>query len=220
MLASHCMKHIVCLFLGLLACSDNASKQAASQSSKPAPKAAPDTPQTGGGTVDDHVVEATKELERLRQQAESYYASVADPNKEKNDTWKALDFAMTDPHYYAYAFVGDAGSKKPHTTLPTPTGSTGVRDCDSLVRDVPQAELITRYGSPDSTSEFMATEGAGEMRVELLNDYPPSNPASAKTKILEQTWDGDEFHFVVWLHKKNNQWVGLQAISYQEGVEF
>lgn len=103
--------------------------------------------------------------------------------------------------------------------LPKPEGTMS-RDCDSIVRGISDSELQARYGKPDKVYEFMATEGPGEMRVEILNDYPPSDPASATTKIIEHSYTGDGYYFVLWLHEKNGQWEGLQAISYDEGVEF
>ncbi|MBL4634700.1 MAG: hypothetical protein JKY56_12575 [Kofleriaceae bacterium] len=106
------------------------------------------------------------------------------------------------------------------TPLCRPKGDESVRDCDSEVRGISESELHARYGKPDNKSEFMATNGAGEMRVEILNDYPPSDPASETTKIVEHTWNGDGFTFVLFLHKKDGRWEGLQALSYLDGVEF
>jgi hypothetical protein len=107
------------------------------------------------------------------------------------------------------------------TTEPIPDpGERGMKDLDRLVRDVPQEELHARYGPPHETSSFMATEGPGEMQVEILNDYPPSDPASSQTKIIENTWRGEDYTFVAWLHLKNDEWVGLQAIAFSDDVEF
>ena len=103
---------------------------------------------------------------------------------------------------------------------PRPTGGKDVEDFDSLVRGVSQDELLGRFGPASETSQFMATEGVGEMRVELLNDYPVSDPASSKTEIIEKTWNREGYTFVLWLHRKEGAWVGLQALSYFDGVEF
>ncbi len=116
------------------------------------------------------------------------------------------------------AIVADDASAK--AALCRPKGDDSVRDCDSEVRGISQRDLHARYGKPDNESEFMAANGVGEMRVEILNDYPPSDPASGTTRILEHTWKGDGFTFVLFLHEKNDRWEGLQAVSFVDGVEF
>ncbi len=46
-------------------------------------------------------------------------------NWDTTDTWKALDFAMKDPHYYAYAFLG-GGTGTSYTAT-----AQGDLDCDA-----------------------------------------------------------------------------------------
>lgn len=118
------------------------------------------------------------------------------------------------------AAIGITAATTTASPFPRPTQPNDTADHDSLVRDVPQNVVHSRYGAPDATTRFMASQGAGEMRVEILNDYPASDPKSATTEILEETWRGDGFTFVVFSHKKAGEWVGLQALSYNDGVEF
>ncbi len=49
----------------------------------------------------------------------------ADGDWESDATWKALDFAMVDPHYYAYSFVGGAATGAYTAT------ARGNLDCDA-----------------------------------------------------------------------------------------
>lgn len=52
-------------------------------------------------------------------------APANEPDWETDDSWKALDFSMKDPHYYAYSFVG-GGTSGAYTAT-----ANGNLDCDS-----------------------------------------------------------------------------------------
>ena len=54
--------------------------------------------------------------------------NAADATWDTDPTWKALDFAMKDPHYFAYSFTnsGTAGTSDAYTAL-----AQGNLDCDA-----------------------------------------------------------------------------------------
>lgn len=60
----------------------------------------------------------------------------------------------------------------------------------------------------------------GQFRIELFNTYPPNNPIARQAKIRELQWHRTRFHFAVWLHQVNEEWVVLDTCRWQEGVAF
>jgi hypothetical protein len=106
--------------------------------------------------------------------------------------------------------------------LPKPTGDGGTRDIDELVRGKTMAALQATYGPPDSTYEVKLDEGVPEFRVELLNDYAPGAPESKGVIIMEHTYrySEDGYKGVIWYHDVDGVKTALQAMVWEDGVEF
>ncbi|MBL4636643.1 MAG: biopolymer transporter ExbD [Kofleriaceae bacterium] len=111
---------LCCILLFIASCSDNNKR--ADTNTQPTANNTPSEPAAEKKTPDNPTLDAHKTLKKLSESARAYYAepmSVAVPTatpeqsakktgEPDSDAWKALDFAMTDPHYYAYNFVADS----------------------------------------------------------------------------------------------------------------
>jgi hypothetical protein len=81
-------------------------------------------------------------------------------------------------------------------------------------------EVIEKLGTPKSTDTFELGEGQDELRVELLNYYPPSNPANHKVKIKELRWYDGQYHIAVRFHQRNGKWYSLDSLKWHKSVVF
>ena len=115
---------------------------------------------------------------------------------------------------------GQAKEAKASEVPPRPSKGLDVQDFDSLVRKKPRAELLEKWGESASSTEFKIGDGVPEFRIELYNDFPPGDPASAEVRIKEDTWRLDGYRFTMWSHQPEGRWQALQAVSYVDGVQF
>jgi len=74
---------------------------------------------------------------------ENEKCSPADGDIWNDATWVALDFAMTDPHYYAYSFVGGALTDNYTATAQGNLDCDGIYSTYTLYGEVVQGEVQT-----------------------------------------------------------------------------
>jgi hypothetical protein len=63
-------------------------------------------------------------------------------------------------------------------------------------------------------------DAVGELRVELFNTYPTSNPTNAQVQIEELWWDDGEFWITLWLHEVNGQSIVFDSCRWDKDVVF
>lgn len=110
------------------------------------------------------------------------------------------------------------GSSKP----PGVTDDHGVTRHDKLVDGKPRAGWVDTWGPSDEQLTFWVKDGPHEYQIELLNVFRPDDPQTQKVEIHEDTWDEDGYTFVLWSFRKSPdaEWVAVQAMSYEDGIEF
>ena len=104
-------------------------------------------------------------------------------------------------------------------------GDASVVDQDALVRGTTMTELTARYGEPTRTHTFEPYDGMSEFRIEIGNTYRPGSDRAKGVTITEHTYEesqtgGSKTFFTIWYHRPEGEWVGLQAVSYSDGVDF
>jgi hypothetical protein len=82
------------------------------------------------------------------------------------------------------------------------------------------AAVIAQLGQPDERSEYSLGKQLDEMRIELYNTYPPDDPKTAQTRILELQWHYWRYDIAVWLHQVNGEWRVLNTLRWQKGIVF
>ncbi len=113
---------LLCSFVVFIASCSDSSKRAGT-GTQPTTSNTPSEPAAEQTEPDNPTLDAHKTLKKLSESARAYYAepmsaavptpSTPEHGAEKtgepdSDAWKALDFAMTDPHYYAYTYAAES----------------------------------------------------------------------------------------------------------------
>lgn len=80
--------------------------------------------------------------------------------------------------------------------------------------------VVRALGEPHSSDRFTMADVGDEMRIELRNTYPPSDPASASVPIEELRWQDGDYWIYLWLHEVNGQWVVLDSLRWHKDVRF
>jgi len=97
-----------------------------------------------------------------------------------------------------------------------------------------EQEIIAIMGEPDYEGEQILHQGSTlpEFYIELYNTYSPDDPATEGVVIRELQWeyDGyskvlflweyDGYSKVLFLHLVGNEWMVLESVRWEDGVEF
>jgi len=104
---------------------------------------------------------------------------------------------------------------------PRPADNRSVVDLDAVLSGRKAEDLTAKNGIPDDAEFFLIGDGLSEFRIELYNDFPPSDPATAKVNVLEYTWKYDGYAVTAWLvESEKRNWRVKQAVAYLDTVEF
>lgn len=103
--------------------------------------------------------------------------------------------------------------------LPRPESAHGVAEHPELVGQ-PRDAMVARFGPPTRSRDVRLSEGVSEMQIELLNHYPPDDPASAGVVIREDWWIWGGHTLVLWSHRVGDRWVVLETVQFTDDVEF
>lgn len=83
-----------------------------------------------------------------------------------------------------------------------------------------RAQVVSVLGEPAWGETFAMSEVFDELRCELQNTYPLSNPANANVKIEEMRWQEGDFWITLWLHQVDGRWVVLDSCRWHKDVQF
>lgn len=111
---------------------------------------------------------------------------------------------------------------KPIEAPPAVKDPSGVDRHDELVVGRPRQHWIDVFGPSDSREQFFLKDGLLEYRVELNNVFRRDAPETENVEIYEDTWDEDGYTFVLWSFRRSpgDAWEAVQAMSYEDGIEF
>jgi len=85
-----------------------------------------------------------------------------------------------------------------------------------------EQEIIAIMGEPDYEGEQILHQGSTlpEFYIELYNTYSPDDPATEGVVIRELQWEYDGYSKVLFLHLVGNEWMVLESVRWEDGVEF
>ncbi len=80
--------------------------------------------------------------------------------------------------------------------------------------------VLRGAGTPYLDQQFKMSQAYGEMRVELLNVYPLSDPKNATVEIKELWWKDGDYFLTLWFHQFNGEWIVLDTLYWHKDVTF
>ena len=82
-----------------------------------------------------------------------------------------------------------------------------------------EADVLKPFpDKPHYETHYMASEAIGEIRVSVLDQYPPEDPGSKFVEIKEAWWQRDDYTFTFIFHKPTGKWKVYDAFKWHKDI--
>lgn len=81
-------------------------------------------------------------------------------------------------------------------------------------------ELKQKYGEPSKQYTYRASEASGEFRGHIVERYPPDDPTSFMTEVLELWWDQGDYILTAWFSRSNGKWSAIHGLKWRKDLVF
>lgn len=92
---------------------------------------------------------------------------------------------------------------------------TEISELKGLMMD----DLANRLRAWTRSEEFAMEQAVGELRIELQNTYPLSDPDNRSVRIKELWWNGDDSSLILWLHQVHDEWIVFDGARWQDDTD-